>query len=94
MVKTLNIKLFFITFLLLAFVVLVPSSISEDLIDKDLYKVLGLKQDCTFKEIKKAYRKLAQIHRKCNCMLISRELVPPFNIPLYNIYRPRQTHKK
>src|SRR5262245_64425180 len=35
-------------------------SISRDLFEKDLYKVLGVPKDATEAEIKKAYRKLAR----------------------------------
>src|SRR4051812_44839686 len=35
-------------------------SISRDLLEKDLYKVLGVPKDATEAEIKKAYRKLAR----------------------------------
>ena len=35
-------------------------SISRDLFEKDLYKVLGVPKDATDAEIKKAYRKLAR----------------------------------
>ena len=38
------------------------SEIEEALLDKDLYKVLGVEKDSSTKDIKKAYRKLAQVH--------------------------------
>jgi len=44
--------------------VLVCSQLAEGLVEKDLYQVLGLKEngENSIKIIKKAYRKLAQIH--------------------------------
>ena len=53
--------LFFIIFIN-CFSGLFLTIIPEDTIDKDLYLILGLKLECTHKEIKKAFRNLAQIH--------------------------------
>jgi len=52
---------------LLLLVLLVSCGIEVDAVDdsvlsKDLYKILGLKKGCSQKDIKKAYRKLAQVH--------------------------------
>jgi curved DNA-binding protein CbpA len=41
---------------------MIKSNIDEDVLEKDLYKILGLKESCSTKDVKKAYRKLAQIH--------------------------------
>ena len=38
------------------------SELAEDVIEKDLYKVLGLQGSATKKEIKDAYRRLAKVH--------------------------------
>ena len=53
--------------LLLACFILIASlctkslGIDESLVEKDLYKVLGLSKESSGKEIKKAYRRLAQV---------------------------------
>jgi len=48
----------YVLFIILSIV----SAIDEAILDKDLYKILGVTKTSSNKEIKKAYRKLAQIH--------------------------------
>jgi DnaJ-domain-containing protein 1 len=38
------------------------AGIDDSLIERDLYKDLGLTSTASFKEIKKAFRSLAQVH--------------------------------
>lgn len=54
--------LFMIVIILLNQIMIIYSEINEELIEKDLYKVLNIDPTSNKAEIKKAYRKLAQIH--------------------------------
>ena len=51
-----------IVIILLIQIMIINSQINEELIEKDLYKVLNIDPTANKAEIKKAYRKLAQIH--------------------------------
>eukprot|EP00596_Hydrurales_sp_CCMP1899_P000850 CAMPEP_0119047854 /NCGR_PEP_ID=MMETSP1177-20130426/55401_1 /TAXON_ID=2985 /ORGANISM="Ochromonas sp, Strain CCMP1899" /LENGTH=301 /DNA_ID=CAMNT_0007022951 /DNA_START=156 /DNA_END=1058 /DNA_ORIENTATION=+ len=53
---------FILSLLLLALLIQIHLGIDDSLIERDLYKDLGLTSTASFKEIKKAFRSLAQVH--------------------------------
>jgi curved DNA-binding protein CbpA len=63
-----------LSLLFFSFIYFVGCELSDKIIEKDLYKVLGLKNTATLKEIKKKYRKLAQIHHPDKSKKINKEL--------------------
>ena len=51
-----------IRLILIVLLIIVVLSLEDNIINKDLYKVLGITKDAAINDIKKAYRKLAQVH--------------------------------
>ena len=79
-------KLYYLVILFhLSCLLLLCSPLPEGVVEKDLYQVLGLKEegDNSVKAIKKAYRKLAQIHHP-DKVLLTRSLLD--RLSLYQAY--------
>lgn len=57
-----GLRLLCVLFLLWSGVVTTKPLLEDAVVDKDLYKILGVHKSATLKEIKKAFRKLAQKH--------------------------------
>ena len=51
-----------IRLIIIILLIIVVISLEDNIINKDLYKVLGITKDAAINDIKKAYRKLAQVH--------------------------------